>query len=642
MPPQQSPSGAREPHNIDDVSNRLYSRDQAGRRPDRIDGLSRVRASAATVWKELPKPPKNPFTELPTSSFKKFFRWSLGFLGFALVFAAVMFFTGGNTVSNNAIEINVLGNSFASGGEELPLQIEVSNKNAGSLELVDLFVEYDKGSDASGGAGRVRDLYSLGTIDAGRTVMKRIFVTVYGEQGSSKDISVRLQYRLRGSSAIFVKTTVFTVTISSAPVTLSVEAPENITPNQDMRMTVRVKSNTQKVLSGILLRADYPTGFKFDSADPKPTSLNNLWDIGDLAPGAERTIVISGSVHGADGEERAFHVYTGAKSASDATKIGVTYNSYLASVALVKPFLAAHILINGSDELTVPIGGGQTNVNVTYANNLPTPVTNAEVRLELSGNALDPASVTAPDGFYNSSNKTVIWNATTDPRLGTIEPGGQGVLQLSFRTKPLVSGGTLTAAPSVKLSVSIKGKQPDQGGAVAEVTNFEERTAVVSSDLGFSASAAHFSGPFTNTGPVPPKADQPTTYTVTWAVTNSANALSNGLATAALPTYMEWIGTVSPGGSPVAYDDTTRTVRWNIGQVPAGAGLSGPSKSVSFQVRLNASTSQIGTTPALILGTSVTTRDTFTGQTLTASRGAVTTLLQNDPGFPPGGGVVGS
>lgn len=635
----QSPSGAREPHNIDDIESRLYN-PKAAKRPDRTENLRPMHSAVNTEWSGVPQPPKNPLDRIPTSSFKKFFRWSLGFLAFALVFAAIMLFTGGNTVSNNAIEVNVLGNSFASGGEELPLQIEVVNKNAGALELVDLFVEYDKGGDASGGAGHVRDLYSLGTIEAGRTVTKHIFVTVYGEQGSGKDIRFTLQYRLRGSNAVFVKDTVFSVTISSAPVTLSVDAPENLTPNQDVKLSVKVKSNTQKVLSGMLLRVDYPTGFKFDGATPSATSLNNLWDLGDLAPGAEREIVITGSMHGADGEERAFHVYTGAKSAADATKIGVTYNSHLSVVKLVKPFLAAHILINGSDELTVPVSGGQINASVVYSNNLPTPVTNAQVTLALSGNVFDPSSVVVPEGFFNSSNNTVIWNATTDPRLGSIAPGGQGVLQVSLKTKPLAAGGTAVSAPSVKFSVSIKGKQPDAGGAVAEVTDFEERTAVVSSDLGFAASASHFSGPFANTGPVPPKANEPTTYTVTWTVTNSANALSSGTAISTLPTYVDWVGTVSPAGTPISYDDTTRSVRWNIGQIPAGTGLSAPSKSVSFQVRFNASTSQVNTSPALTLGTTVTARDTFTGQQLTASRGGVTTLLQNDPGFPAGGGIV--
>ena len=186
----------------------------------------------------------------------------------------------------------------------------------------------------------------------------------------------------------------------------------------------------------------------------------------------------------------------------------------------------------------------------------------------------------------------------------------------------------------------MKGKQPDQGGAVSEITNTTTATALVSSDLGFSAQASYYSGPFSNTGAIPPKANQPTTYTITWGVTNSANALSNGSVTAQLPTYVDWVGTVSPNGEPVSYDETTRTIHWNVGQIPAGTGITEKPHTTSFQVRLTPSTSQIGSTPTIVLGTTVTAKDIFTGESLSASRTGLTTLLQNDAGFPAGGQIV--
>src|SRR6185436_18999817 len=70
---------------------------------------------------------------IKTSFFKKFFLFSLGFFVLAIGYASYMFFVGGNTVSNENIEISILGNAFTSGGEELPLQISIINKNTSSL-----------------------------------------------------------------------------------------------------------------------------------------------------------------------------------------------------------------------------------------------------------------------------------------------------------------------------------------------------------------------------------------------------------------------------------------------------------------------------------------------------------------------------
>lgn len=631
-----------EVHNLDNVNDRLYRRDLAGRVFRHIDSLHAKPVPTPKEWEDttMPKEPKNKI-RLHHSFFRKFFFFSLGFALLAIVFAVVMFFSGGNTVSNANIDINVLGNSFAGGGEELPLQVEVVNKNASALELSDLFIEYDKGGDAGSGASHVRDLNSLGTIDAGKTATKSFFVTLYGEEGSIKNVDFTLQYRLHGSNAIFVKKATFPVTINSAPVALSVDGPKSISPNQELTFTIKTISNSKNTLSGMLLHVDYPTGFHFEKSVPEANSFDNVWVLGDLAPGAERDIVVTGTVYGQDGEDRAFHIYTGAASATDTTKIGVTYNSLLETVSLVKPFLAARITINGSTADVTPVsGGGMVNVSVTYANNLPARITSASISVEISGNAFDPSSVVVPKGFYDSSKKTITWNQNTDSDLASIEPSDQGVLNFSFKVLPLFGAGSIIAKPSVKLSASITGKQPDQGGAVNTVSNFEEKTAVVNSDLGFSAGASYAAGPFSNTGPIPPRANQPTTYTITWTLTNSANALTDGIATASLPPYVSWVGTILPATEPLEYDATTSTIRWRFGQVPAGAGITGAARKVSFQVSLTPSVSQVGSIPKLVLDTAVSAKDSFTGEAVNVSRGAISTELRNDPGFPPDGQVV--
>lgn len=630
-------------HNLEDVNDRLYRRDLADRKMHHIDSLHGQQYAVNQAWKdEAPKKEETKEEKIRhTSMFRKFFHYSIIFAGIAIVVALFMFFTGSNTIRTDDIEINVLGNSFTAGGEELQLQVEVVNKNQGGLELADLFIEYEKGGDATGGAKRVSDRTSLGTILAGKTANKSFFVTLYGQEGTTRTVDFRLQYRLQGSNAIFTKEISFPVTISSAPVALTIDSPKSVTPNQEITFTVKTTSNTKNTLSGMLLRVDYPNGFSFKKATPAPTSFTNVWNLGDIAPGADREISITGVMYGQDGEDRAFHVYTGAADARDATKIGVTYNSLLETITLVKPFLAANIYINGSDRATSPVLSNSTvNVRINYANNLPTQITDAEVTLALSGNALDVASVVVPKGFYDSARGVITWNATTNPDLQIIQPNDRGDLDFTFDVLPLTTPVQTISSPSVKLAVSIKGKQPDQGGSLSEVSNFEQKTAVVSSNLGFSADAFYNSGPFTNTGPIPPKANQPTTYTITWRITNSSNALADAVAVSQLPTYVDWVGVISPASEKIVYDTTTRTIRWTIGQVPANTGLSTSPRTVSFQVRLNPSITQVGSTPKLVLDSRVTARDTFTGETLTANRAATSTLLTNDVGFPPNGQTV--
>lgn len=622
-----------EVHQLDDLNDRLYRRDLAGRKPRRFDSLRPRSFAVPKDWSEKAGAAKAGAVSLvkhPTF-FRKFFYFALGFAVLSVIILGLTLLTGGNTVSNDNIDINVLGNSFTAGGEELPLQIEVVNKNSSDLELADLIVEYDKGGDASSGATRARSLESLGTVRAGKTATKSIIVTLFGEQGSVKNIGITFQYHLHGSNAIFVKQSTFPVTISSAPVSLSVEAPQNITPNQQVTLKVKTASNSASTLSQMLLSIAYPPGFKFIKAVPEADSFDNVWKLGDLAPGAEREIAITGTLYGTDGDSQAFRVYTGAAKADDSTRIGVTYNSLLQSISLVRPFIAADLTINGSGAEQTPVSSsGAIDGSVAYANNLPTDVRNAQVTVSLSGNAFDPASVLAPNGFYDSTKRTITWDATSVPELARLAPGDSGVLAFSVRAKPLVSSGTTLSSPSIRFKVSIKGAQSLDSGSLSEVTDFQERTAIVSSDFGFSSTVTHSSGPIANTGPVPPKVGEPTTYTVTWGVTNSANMLGSGVVSTTLPTYVEWVGTISPSGAPITYDGSSRVVTWNVAQIPAGTGVTGPSKSVSFQVRITPSSSQSGTVPALTLATKASAVDTFTNQTLTVSRSGLSTAIPSE------------
>ena len=620
-------------HGLDDLNDRLYRRDLANRKPEHIDALHKRSFAVRKDWSEKVEEKKAAVVAIAshTSFFRKFFFFSLGFAVLAVIIVAVTFFTGNNTVSNDNIAINVLGNSFTAGGTELPLQVEIVNKNSSELQLSDLFVSYDKGGDASGGSTHVNDLTSIGTIGGGKTIDRGLNVTLYGTEGSTQPIVLTLQYHLQGSNAVFTKTATFPVTISSSPVALTVDAPTTVTPNQEVTFTVKTKSNSQNTLSGMLLNVQYPTGFKFEKAVPAPDSQTNTWKLGDLAPGAERDIAITGTLYGTDGQDQAFHIYTGAADASDGTKIGVTYNSLLQTISLVKPFITADLAINGSSADSTPVSSsGSIQGQVSYSNNLTTPVTNATVVVSLSGNALDASSIIAQNGFYDSTKNTITWDSTTVPDLATLQPGDTGMLSFSFKAVPLVSGGSTLSSPSIQLSVSIKGKQSGGTSGLSDVNNIQTKTAVISSDLGFTSSVAHNTGPFTNTGSTPPKAGQPTTYTVTWNLTNSANMLSNAAATATLPSYVDWVGTIAPSGSPIAYDETTRTIRWTIGQVPVGTGITAPAQKVSFQLRLNPSTSQVGSVPSLTLSTAISALDTFTNQTLNLTRNGLTTAIPSE------------
>jgi hypothetical protein len=554
-----------------------------------------------------------------------------------------MFFAGGNTVSNDNIDITVLGNTFTAGGEELPLQIEVTNKNTAALELADLLVEYPKSSsgDLTGETERLRE--SLGTIPSGGIKNDNVKVTLFGEQGSVRPIKISLEYRVEGSNAIFVKEKPYEVTISSAPIDLAIDAPNEASPNQDITLNVKATLNAAKPASNILIRFDYPVGFQFESATPAPSFGNNVWTLGDLAPGVERDISVTGKmIDVSDGEEKTFHVFSGSQSDSDKSLIGIVFNSVGQTISIKKPFIEAKLFINGAYQTEYATDSSTTiSGNINWVNNLDTKVNDLSIQAKISGNAYDRKTVNADQGYYNSSIDTIIWDKNSQSKFAEINPGDSGSVDFDLSPLSLYSGSDgILSEPTINIDVSISAKQPLEGNATTQLTNSESKIIRIISNVGLSAKALYYSGAFTNTGAIPPKVEKETTYTIVWSLSNTANNISNAQVVATLPAWTRFIGPVSPPSEDLTYDATTRQITWNIGGIPKGTGINDAGREVSFQIGFTPSLSQVGTMPTIINGATLTGHDDFAKVDVKVNKISLNTLLLDDPAFTPDGAKV--
>ena len=571
-----------------------------------------------------------------TSMFKKFFIYSIIFFILALAYASYMFLAGGNTVSSDNIDITILGNTFTAGGEDLPLQIEITNKNSSALELADLLVEYPKSSsgDLTGETERLRE--SLGTIPSGGIKNDNIKVVLFGEQGSVRPIKISLEYRVEGSNAIFVKEKPYEVTISSAPIDLSMDAPNEASPNQDITLNLKTTLNATKVASNILVRFDYPVGFQFESAVPTPSFSNNVWSLGDLSPGVERDIKVVGKmIDVSDGEQKTFHVFSGSESDSDKSVIGIVFNSLGQTILIKKPFIEAKLNINGVYQSEYAVDSNTIiSGNINWTNNLDTKVDDLEIRAKISGNALNRKTINVDQGYYNSSIDTIIWDKNSQSKFTEVSPGASGSVSFSMEPISLVSGSSgMLLEPTINIDVSITAKQPLEGNEIQKLDNSESKIIRIISNVGISNKILYYSGAFKNTGVIPPKADKETTYTVVWALSNTANNISGAQITSTLPVWVKFMGPVSPPSEDLTYNPLTRQITWNIGGIPKGTGITEGDREVSFQIGFTPSLTQVGTMPVLINDTTLTGHDDFANVDVKVNKTALNTMLQDDTEF---------
>lgn len=632
---------------VEELKSKLFSKNYKTtieRRDTFLHGdMEKVPESWETEAKEEPFSQNKFF--MKTSIFKNFFIFSVVFLGLTLLYAGYVFFIGGNTVSNRNIDMAITGNAYTAGGDELSLIVGITNKNSTALELVDLITEYPKNAvnpgDSTSGTERFRQ--SLGTIPAGAIRNENIKVVLFGEQGSIVPIKISIEYRVEGSNAIFIKDIVHEVTISSTPLNLSIDAPDSITPNQEISLKVKATLNATKSVSNMLLRVDYPVGFQFVSANPSPTLGNNAWVLGDIAPGAVRDIVITGKMYDVfDGEEKIFRASSGSQSAKDKSLIDVVFNSISHSMLIKNPFISTQMYVNGVYQKEYSVNtNGVVHGEIHWTNNLDTSVEDFVVQAHLGGNALDRKSVNAQQGFYNSGTDTITWDRNSQSQFKEIGPGASGVVVFSVSPSSVYSSaGGLLADPVIDVDISVTGKQSLAGYETEQLKNFESKTIKVISDVGFNAKALYYGGPFTNTGAIPPKVEKETTYTITWSLSNSANSISKASVVSSLPSWVKFIGTSSPAFEDLNYNASTRELVWNVGRIQKGASITGAPKTVSFQVGFTPSLSQRGTVPVIINDATLTGHDDFANVDIRVSKSPLRTSLEGDTALPSGGGVV--
>jgi hypothetical protein len=628
---------------IEDLKKRLSSKSYQPPHGERYDFTYHAPKEVPEAWQSSDSSKGLGRKVLARSSvFKKIFIYSIIFFVLACGYAGYMFFDGGNTVSNNNIDISILGNSFASGGEELPLVVSITNKNSSALQSVDLVVEYPKGSSENGSTDNTeRFRQSIGDIPAGSVHNENIKVTLFGEQGSTRDIKVSIEYRVQGSNAIFVKEKDYAVSINSSPINLSVDAPDTITPNQEVTLNIKEVLNATSPSQGLLLKVDYPVGFQFESANPAPSYGNNAWSLGSLSPGAEEDISITGKMVDvfAD-EQKNFKISSGSQSATDNSSIDVVFDSVAHLITISKPFISAQLYINGqyASEYAAP-SSQPISAEIHWANNLYTKIDDLQIVAKVSGNALNRKTINVLDGFYNSVDDTITWDKNFKNGFAEVNPGDSG--SVTFTVSPLTSSlGQIITNPVINVDVSISGKQPLEGEAVNQLKSSESKTVNIISDVNLAAKALYYSGAFTNTGPIPPKSAEETTYTVVWDVSNTSNSISNAKVSATLPPWVRFVGQTSPSTENVTYNDSTKTITWNVGSIDKGAGIVGPGREVSFQIGFTPSLSQVGTSPVLVNDATLTGHDDFADTDVTVNKNSLSTRLPNDALFPPNGDRV--
>lgn len=626
---------------IDELSDTLYSRTRYKDPLDQRASVSPLEtADVAPAW-QSPKLEEilSHEREAPTVTpfMKKFFIFAALFFAATLFVAGFVFFGGSNFISSKNFDISVTGPTTAPAGEVLELEVTVRNGNNADLELADFSVQYPAGSRDPADTSKqlTFNKESLGVIRAGDESVRNIRMFLVGSTGETKEIKFSVEYKVKGSDATFYKEKTYQVTIGSSPFSLSLLMPHAVTSGENFSIVATVTLNSTTLLKNVMLRAEYPYGYSPTTATPAAFSENNVWALGDMVPGSSKKVEIKGKLLGENRDERTFRFYAGV---ADSDALSPNFKTVIVSdqetVAVERPSLGLNVAFNGDSSATYVAPAGQSiSTSVRFQNNLPVKLINPKLEIKMSGSALDESSVSPNGGFYDSITDRIVWDIVNDDGLKELIPGANQTVRFVFSSLPELPAGPRDITLQLILSGTPAGNREP-------VSVTETRTVKIASQVSLSARGLYSIGAFDNTGPIPPKAEKSTTYTVVLSVRNTQNDVSDAKVAAKLGPAVTMAGGTSAGAETISYDDKTNTVTWNIGSLPSGTGFSTGAREASFQVTLTPSLSQVGTAPSLVTNIAFNGLDTETGKSLSVTAPTITTKLSSDPAFIQGDDIV--
>ena len=518
----------------------------------------------------------------------------------------------------------------------VPFVVSISSSNNSNVALVDakLTLRLPDGISFVGDdPGERAKEYSFGDVAPGATVAQSSTIIVTGSPSTLMALSAKLLYSTTQTPSTTYETDAAT-SFSAGPsvVSLGYSASANVVSGQSFPITVNYQNNGAADVQGAVIQMKYPPAFAFvTSSIAVATGTNNTWNVGTLAPGQSGSFTITGTIVGPTQTQYpiAGSVFTNISGEQYAI------NSQPVNFTLVAPPLALAVDVNNSSTY-VSKAGDSLNYTLTYTNNSSVTLASVNITANLVGQMYDFTSLQT-NGSFNSKTDTITWVAANAPALTSVAPGQSGSVTFSINTKnsfPI----KLPSDKNYTLNVSGTVQSP----TVLPNTSGANTISVVTAQNKVAGAIALTAKGYWQSGPYPPKVDQPTMYTINWTITNYSTDAQNIAVSAYLQSGTSFIGgiasstTASSSAPAPVYDPGTGLITWTIPSIAAGTGIIDAPISTSFTVSNIPAVNQVGSDVTLLGATSLSATDAFAGDAFLATTNPITTALPDDKSLGTG------
>lgn len=529
------------------------------------------------------------------------------------------------------VEIAIDAPTVSPSGGEAVFKVKITNRDTATLDKAQLELVYPEGASYVDSTPKATGLtgttFPVPDLQPGQNVAVLIKMRIQGQINDEKKVIAKLHYRYSNFSSEFVAETTHTVRLVAADVALELSGPQSTNNAQVVTYEIGYKNNSDKDIENGRIEVTYPEHFQFASAEPQPNLAKNIWNVGTLEKGQQGKIKFQGTfASGGPGQSETFKAVFLVLDSSGSffTQADTTFTTTIRSL----PLTATQEIVSGSTN-GIAKPGETLRYKISYRNNATVAARGAMIVMTIDSAAIDLGSIQAEGAQIN--NGTITWNASSNANLETLNPNEAGTLEVSFRiNNPPVRDTSKNL--EIKTSTKIKSDEYETflpGGDLA---------IKVSTQASVETSVEHVSGE------LPPQVGKATVYRLNMALRNSTNELRDGQLTAFIPVSSGGVdmSSIQPAreAGNVTFDQSTGKLTWKVGTLAAHTGDFSPLRKMSIDVRIVPSSNQANKEVELLKTVALKILDSFTGENLNLTGGAITTSsLKDSNGYTVDGSV---
>lgn len=508
-------------------------------------------------------------------------------VGIIFCFAYGLFFYFSNRPADaTALELKVSAPEKIKAAESFSYKITYHNGSKFVLKDLQLELKYPDGfifESAAGDIidksdGKTKNIFKLADLTAGQESEIEIKGKIIAKKDSFSLLLASLSYKPGDFSSEFKKEALASVMIDDLGFDIDFEYANAVLVGEDNEIDVYFKNVKENLLDDFELSFMFPENILLTKGDTSlATSSNNtneelltveknsslLWKVKGLQPGDKvYKLPIYYQANKKIDDSQEIIIRLSKKSATGESYLFFEKNIKL---SIMNSNLNLTLILNGSKNDGSADFGSTLNYSLAYANKSDSQINDVAIMAVLKGDFLDF------DTFKNDqqgivSGQSVSWTKEQIPALASLAPGTEGVIDFSINLKPFTDSD-LGKSPVISSYAQFIINNKPSNRSDSQSNNINTK---LNSDLNLTEKILYFDDNNTpvGSGPLPPKVGELTNFRVYWTLKNNLHDLSNTKVSVVLPDNVNFSARNSATLGGINYDATSRTVVWELGNLP--------------------------------------------------------------------------